>query len=167
MVYFIGKEFFPKLSEIIFTSYCWTIYFLIVLYLGYRRYRELKDFSNHFDFIYSEEQSYAKMEQLAIWAETLTEIQKTKLDLLKYFSPIPLLIFILGVYVNNNSSINNNINMFSIELQCGDVLMYLGIGVPIFYYSFLYSTFQSYRKSARKMMDYKGQSVILKDKGLN
>ena len=65
--------------------------------------------------------------------------------------------------MNNNSSINNVIDIFSIKLLVGDILMYIGIGVPVFYSYFLYSAFQLYGNSARRMMDYKAEAVLLKE----
>lgn len=166
IVFYIGKVFFHKWSEVIFTQYFWFIYSIIAVYLGYKRYKELKDFSDHLDFIAdnkNEELSSVIMERCVIWSEVYVEINKTKLDILKSFSPIPLIIFIFGIYMNNNSLISNEMNIFSIKLLYGDLLMYIGIGVPLFYSYYLLSVFRSYSKSSREMADYKAEIILLKE----
>lgn len=167
IVFYIGRIFFPEWNEIIFTEYFWFIYSLIALYLGYIRYRELKDISEHLQFIFDnkkEELSSTIMEQCVICSETYVEINKTKLDILKSLSPVPLVIFIFGIYMNDNSIINNEIHILSSKLFVGDILMFIGISIPIFYIYYLFSAFRSYSKSARIMADYKSESVILNKK---
>lgn len=166
IVSYLGKTFFPDVSKLMFSIYFWLVYVILVIGICYKDYKELKDFSKHLDMIYEtkkEKLSYAKLEKYAVWSGTFAEISKTKLDMLKTFSPIPIIIFILGVYTNNNSSINNKINIFSTELLLGDLLMYLGVGIPIFYFYFIYSSFSTYKKHMRRTMDYKAEAIVAKE----
>ncbi|MGQ4678633.1 hypothetical protein ACL9RQ_006440 [Paenibacillus polymyxa] len=166
IVSYLGKTFFPDVSKFMFSFYFWLIYSIIVIGICYKNYKEIIDFSKHMDLIYEtkkEKLSYAKLEMYAVWSGTFVEITKTKLDLLKTFSPIPIIIFILGLYTNNNSSINSKINLFSTELLLGDLLMYLGIGIPVFYAYYIYSTFSTYKKHMRTMMDYKAEAIVAKE----
>ncbi|MGG4095308.1 hypothetical protein [Paenibacillus lautus] len=166
IVFYLGKTFFPDVSKFMLSIYFWLVYAILVTGICYKDYKELKDFSKHLDMIYEtkkEKLSYAKLEKYAVWSGTFAEISKTKLDMLKTFSPIPLIIFIMGVYANNNSSINNKINIFSVELLLGDLLMYLGVGIPIFYFYFIYSSFSTYKKHMRRTMDYKAEAILTKE----
>ncbi|WP_236642460.1 hypothetical protein, partial [Paenibacillus sp. MAEPY2] len=166
IVSYLGKTFFPDVSKFMFSIYFWLVYAILIIGICYKDYKELKDFSKHLDMIYEtkkEKLSYANLEKYAVWSGTFAEISKTKLDMLKTFSPIPIIIFILGVYTNNNSSINNKINIFSAELLLGDLLMYLGVGIPIFYFYFIYSSFSTYKKHMRRTMDYKAEAIVTKE----
>ncbi|GAB1157127.1 hypothetical protein YWY31_31520 [Paenibacillus illinoisensis] len=166
IVSYLGKTFFSDVSKFMFSTYFWFIYAILVIGICYKDYKELKEFSKHLDMIYETKKgklSYANLEKYAVWSGTFAEISKTKLDMLKTFSPIPIIIFILGVYTNNNSSINNKINIFSTELLLGDLLMYLGVGIPVFYFYFIYSSFYTYKKHMRRTMDYKAEAIVTKE----
>ncbi|SMF69361.1 hypothetical protein [Paenibacillus barengoltzii] len=167
IVSYLGRTFFPDVSKFMLSVYFWLVYTIIVIGICYKEYKDFKDFSKHLDLIYetkNEELSYAKLEKFAVWSGTFAEISKTKLDILKAFSPIPIIIFILGVYTNNNSSINTKINIFSTELLLGDLLMYLGVGIPVFYFYFIYKSFSAYKKHMRRTMDYKAEAIVMKEK---
>ncbi|WP_024634650.1 hypothetical protein, partial [Paenibacillus sp. MAEPY1] len=48
-------------------------------------------------------------------------------------------------------------------LLLGDLLMYLGVGIPIFYFYFIYSSFSTYKKHMRRTMDYKAEAIVTKE----
>lgn len=41
--------------------------------------------------------------------------------------------------------------------------MYLGVGIPIFYFYFIYSSFSTYKKHMRRTMDYKAEAIVTKE----
>lgn len=165
-VTYLGRLFFPDIAKFFINYYFWVVYLLFVIGLCYKDYKDIKDYSEHLDMIYQtkkEKMSHAKLDKYSVWASVFAEIHKTKLDMLKTFSPIPIIIFILGIYVNNSTSISNQLSLFSIELKLGDLLMYSGIGIPVFYFYFIYSTFTTYKKHMRKYMDFKGEAIVVKE----
>lgn len=131
----------------------------------FKDYKKLKDFSVHRDMIYKikeENIGYAKLESYAIWSETFAEISKTKFDTFKALSPILLIVFFLGYYTSSNRNINKEISIFSTDLLLGELLMHVGIGIPVFYFYFIYTSFLSYRNHMRTAMNYKAETTIAK-----
>ncbi|HZG15710.1 MAG TPA: hypothetical protein VE710_11895 [Candidatus Bathyarchaeia archaeon] len=162
----IGKTLYPDWYIILFTDYTWWIIFIVASYLGYKKYRDLCDLSNRWDFIYNlkqEEMSYAKLEKLAVSTGIRREAIDKKIDILKSLSPIPLLLFIAGIYINNQNILSKEILIFSKKLLLGDILMYLGIGTPVVYLYFLFASYKAYENISYQLSEYKGESIVMKE----
>ncbi len=170
IVSYLGKTFFPEIHEVIFFSNFWSIYTTLVIIMCFIDYQKSKDASDHYSFIRElrkEDLSYAKLEKYALRSETFAEISKTKLDILKSLSPIPLIVFLLGFYTSNNANINKKISIFSTNLLLGELLMYVGVGIVVFYVYLICSSFASYKKHIRRAVDYRSESIIAKSEKEN
>ncbi|MCL9660633.1 hypothetical protein L2089_08050 [Paenibacillus hunanensis] len=163
MVSLLGKTFFPQLYSIVFSSMFWVIYIVLISLIGFFNYLNIKEFANDMEHIYNtkmENMSYAKFEKYATQSEYFAKIHKTKLDIFKALSPIPLIVFLLGFYTGNNFNSNNKINLFHNEFLLSDIFMYFGIGISIFYFYFMYSSFSSYKKNIIRAMHYKSEAIM-------
>ncbi|MGM1048141.1 MAG: hypothetical protein ACQEXX_18640 [Bacillota bacterium] len=161
----LGKFFFSNLFEFIFSTQFWLMYILLLIGMCYKDYLDIKEYLEDrktISEIKKEKFAYATLEAYAIEAAAFSEISKTKLDIFKSLSPIPLIVFLLGIYTNSNASINKEIPFFPPGILLGDLLMYLGIGIPVFYFYFVYSSFSSYKKHMRRTKDYKSEAIIAK-----
>lgn len=80
--------------------------FLYLLYQSHKYYKDLKgllDINTHISEINQGENPKSKHQQMINTHNMMLERCKLKLDLLKSFSPIPIVIFISGIFVNSDA----------------------------------------------------------------
>ncbi|MEE3951640.1 hypothetical protein [Peribacillus frigoritolerans] len=94
--------------------------------------------------------------------ELFIEEYKEKLNLIKAYSPIPIIIFLIGLFLNKGFVINldlvKSINLESIKIFQGELFVMLGIG---FYFLKLRATWLKYKLLLRIVSKYKNELIYL------
>ncbi|MGG3480607.1 hypothetical protein ABES21_24330 [Peribacillus frigoritolerans] len=105
--------------------------------------------------------------------ELFLEEYKEKLNLIKAFSPIPIIIFLIGLFLNKGVEINldlvksinldfvKSINLESIKIFQGELFVMLGIGFVIYYILKLRATWLKYKLLLRIVSKYKNELIYL------
>ncbi|MGE7912502.1 hypothetical protein [Lysinibacillus xylanilyticus] len=158
-LYFLFKTFFPNIFK--FSDKNFKIVLVgILIFIIYRSY---KDFSKKVDYLDTTDLIYeiSKKEDgkerlyrfMMLYSETIDK-SKLKIDILKSFTPIPIIVFFLGVLWNSDISILgvsftflDNIKNFSASSA---QILVLIMFITFFYYLYSFSSAWSTYKSAIK-----------------
>ncbi|MDR3601429.1 MAG: hypothetical protein P4L49_13275 [Desulfosporosinus sp.] len=150
LIFQLGTLFLPgDFESWIRRPYMLVFVFGAILYLGYKEYKFFR--SDDFAAIYEatrgvdRETALASLKSLALFKETHRNIAEKKLELMKFYSPIPILIYALGVYLDKKPILSETINFIIVKTQVSEALKYLGFGLFFVYIFLIVDFFNSYK----------------------
>ncbi|MNK75983.1 hypothetical protein D3C87_955380 [compost metagenome] len=111
LILYLGQYVLPsQYSELIYNQYVIIGVILVCFLIGFNRYKELKDLFSHVNAISMIKKDFdfpvSEFKSMALTYKSNIEIQEKKLDILKIFSPVPVLIYGLGVYIEKKSRLH-------------------------------------------------------------
>ena len=131
-----------------------SVILIVMLYKGINRYKGFMEGTGRSDLLFkakSEPQSKVKLERYLLFYEESIEIQKQKLNNLKVFSPIPIIIVSVEYFTNvfslNVMKLFSNITSFNLEFDKSEWLALVLFGVVIYYANIYITTWQRYKSS--------------------
>lgn len=113
----------------------------------------------------------AALKSYSLNSDCWAKIYDKKLDRLKAFTPIPFIIFMLGMFSNNNVMLEKSIILFSIDIRTSEFLVLLAFGVTIIYifvYNSLVNKYQQqiliYSRYQKEIFEYEERLQSLEKK---
>ncbi|MDW4528103.1 hypothetical protein R3398_17185 [Rossellomorea marisflavi] len=173
-VYFLGVRLKPNI--ITFKNDYFLILFYIIilvilinwirygrsLYSAFRR----RDFINN--MIHESLDPTKEIKQGIASAEIYLDVNKERLNLIKTFSPLPILIFVLGLFFDNKSKvvftedfINNFFNMGSFTLKLSSSFMLFSFTFTVLYFIKVGSVWARYKSTSSYLEELRMKLIYL------
>lgn len=139
-------------------KFIWVLIFIVIIYslLVYKDFKKEHDILIATDKIYQcyREKAIIEFKVLYSLFETKSKIAEKKLDILKFFSPFPLLIYFLGLYIDNKSVLFKTIDIATYTIGINYILMYLGFGLIVLYLYSLIKVYLLYKEKFEIMQKF-------------
>jgi hypothetical protein len=161
------------LLPINFTDYIWDYYWIILIFLivssmkTYVSYKRFLDVTGHIQNI---KEYYrfpiAGFKQSIARGESFKLIIDKRIDIYKFLSPIPLLIYGIGIYVDDKLFLQKNTTMFSYTVNYKDGLIYGGFTLFILYVLWLVHLLSKHKRICLETTRYQ-EALIFYEELLN
>lgn len=159
----LAKVFLPEsFQSILSNKYIYFLLLAYIIYEGFKKYFRIKrylDISDVISDIRRDDYPTSSFKSYILSYENSRNIAEKKLDLLKLFTPIPILIYLFGIYVDNKPILNRILEFGSYNISLNEALMYIGVGAIFTYIYFLKTIFTEYKSSSNNFVRF--QSGLL------
>jgi len=126
---YIGNSLLPTKVTDYFWRYSWII-FLYLIYSGYRNYQNLKEFLDDSLHIQLIKEKYrfpiAEFKEVVAITQVFLAVVEKKIDIAKFFTPIPFIVYGIGVYVDDKVFLQKTTDLFGNIIIYKDLMIYGG-----------------------------------------
>ena len=163
---FLGNLLLP----INLTYYFWDYYWIVIVYLiisgigTYRSFKRSLDVSGHIQNIREYYRfPVAGFKQSIARGESFKLLLDKRIDIMKFLSPIPILIYGIGVYVDDKSFLQKTTTFFSYTLNFKDALIYGGFGLFIIYIFGLIHLLKKHKRISLEVIRYQEELIFYEE----
>ncbi|PPA87910.1 hypothetical protein C4A76_10540 [Brevibacillus laterosporus] len=151
-----------ELKEPVKPSYVFMALFLISLLRGIKRYRTIKinsrkaevAESTHFDTY-----PLASIRALMLDYEVRRDLSLKKVDIWKSLSPLPVLVYGMGLYLESKKMIEYQISYMGFSIEVKEIALYCGILLLLYYCFLLWSAYKDYEQYSFDYIRFKKEEI--------
>src|SRR5690606_36050816 len=130
----------------------------------YKSYKRFLDVSGHIQNIREYYRfPIAGFKQSIARGESFKLLVDKKIDTLKFLSPIPILIYGIGIYVDDKSFLQKTTNIFSYTFNYKDALIYGGFGLFIIYIFWVVNLLKKHKRICLELLRYQEEVLFYEE----
>ncbi|WP_256816044.1 hypothetical protein [Cytobacillus sp. Bac17] len=172
IVFFIYTSYSPIMFTLNEKKFLWTGLFIFIIYRTISNFNFLKKSLDHYTFVSElKKNPYPRSELITVINSYKTIADKLKLyiDILKSFSPVPIIVFILGLLLNNKNfssltAIQSFIKKLSPSNSLDSIYTIFTILVVVLYFWSLFATYFKYKAVQDRLLVVQNAYDEIKEK---
>ncbi len=107
----------------------------------------------------SDSHPLATLKQFVLYCEVQRDIRLKKLDILKSLSPIPVVIYGLGVYLESKKLIEEDISFAYFYISVKELALYFGLFALLIYVYHFVTAYNDYKQFCEDYIRYKVEEI--------